>query len=135
MGRPAKLIQLSRPVRAEIQRAIDAAIQDPFSYPEVAATRPELAPTLDRDIRRPIEFSWSADRLSESYFVNQNRVCLGQGRERFESARQDLARWKMFAVGWARICWPETPVGIGAIVGVLTGGSGVWSLNLSRVVY
>ena len=41
----------------------------------------------------------------------------------------------MFNLGWVQLCWPSTPIAVGATVGVLVHVLRLWSLNACRVVY
>jgi uncharacterized protein (UPF0548 family) len=67
--------------------------------------------------------------------VDHNRVRLGTGEEVFARAVEALRGWRMFEVGWVRICWPDTPVRVGNTVAVLGKHYGLWSLNACRIVY
>jgi len=106
---------LKRPARETIQHYLTLRQDDCFSYSAVGATRAKNAP--------------------DRYVVDHNRVQLGSGRAAFEQAKAALGRWEMFNLGWLQLCWPETPVEVGSIVGVLARLGGVWSLNLCRIVY
>jgi uncharacterized protein (UPF0548 family) len=41
----------------------------------------------------------------------------------------------MFDIPWISLCWPETPVHVGATVAVLISHLGFWSMNACRIVY
>lgn len=41
----------------------------------------------------------------------------------------------MFDLGWVELCWPDTPIEVGATVAVLVRHYGFWSLNACRIVY
>ena len=88
----------------------------PFSYAEVGSSR-----------QRP-------DNLA-GYVVDHNRVKLGEGRRTFDRAVLALRTWRMFDVGWARLVPDGAPSAVGTPVGVLARHYGLWSLNVSRVVY
>lgn len=85
-----------------------------FSYPDVGASR-TIPP--------------------EGYTVDHNRVRLGQGSDDFARAVISLHQWRMFALGWLELFWPETPIQAGSTVAVLVSVMGVWSLNACRIVY
>jgi len=85
-----------------------------FSYPEVGASR-AVPPA--------------------GYNVDHNRIRLGAGPETFKRAVAALRRWEMFSIGWVRLCWPTTPLAVGAIFGVVIKHVGFWSLNSARIVY
>lgn len=41
----------------------------------------------------------------------------------------------MFVVPWIALCWPDTPIEIGANVALIARHAGFWSLNACRIVY
>ncbi len=41
----------------------------------------------------------------------------------------------MYETGWTKLCWPDTPITAGTVVGVLGRHFGLWSLNACRIVY
>src|SRR5439155_27229575 len=69
------------------------------------------------------------------YTIDHNRALLGHGASVFERACGALRRWEMFNLGWVQLCWPSTPIALGATVGVLVHVLRLWSLNACRVVY
>ena len=71
----------------------------------------------------------------DGYVVDHNRIRLGMGEETFVRAVEALRGWRMFDVGWVRVCWPGTPVETGSTVAVLGSHYGFWSLNACRIVY
>lgn len=74
-------------------------------------------------------------RAPRGYIVDHNRVRLGIGLDTFDTAAAALRRWSMFDLGWVRVCWSDTPIIPGAVVGVLAYLPGLWSLNMCRIVY
>jgi len=85
-----------------------------FSYPQVGATRTQ-APA--------------------GYQVHRECFALGVGPSAFDRARQAVRQWKMFAMGWLELCWPNAPVVPGSTVAVLAHHLGFWSLHVARIVY
>ena len=71
----------------------------------------------------------------DGFVVDHNRVRLGGGERTFDRAVAALRTWKMFDVGWARLVPDGAPSGVGTTVGVLAQHYGLWSLNVSRVIY
>jgi uncharacterized protein (UPF0548 family) len=67
--------------------------------------------------------------------VDRTRVRLGRGEAVFDAARAALRRWQQFQLGWVELCWPDTPVQVGAGVAVLARAAGFWWLNACRIVY
>ncbi len=104
----------SRPSQTAIRSFLAAQENQPFSYSHVGASR---------------------DRAPDGYAVDHNRVQLGHGAAVFERAADALRRWRMFEMPWIELCWPSTPVEVGATVVVLVSHFGFWSLNACRVVY
>jgi uncharacterized protein (UPF0548 family) len=102
------------PSTQQIERFLAAQRDLPYSYSAVGATR-ATPPT--------------------GYAVDHNRIRLGAGPQTFERAAEALRCWQMFDVGWVQLCWPATPVAIGATYGVVIRHAGFWSLNSARIVY
>jgi uncharacterized protein (UPF0548 family) len=105
---------LSRPSETVIRSFLIAQKDRPFSYAELGASR---------------------DRTPVGYVVDHNRIALGQGTAVFDRAVDALRRWQMFQMAWIQLCWPSTPIEVGATVGVLASHLGFWSLNACRVVF
>ena len=105
---------LNKPDEAFIRRFLEKQKDEPFSYPEVGASR-SVAPS--------------------GYNVDHHRILLGEGYEKFLHAIEAMKSWKMFDFAWLKLCWPETPIIEGAIVGILVRHLSFWSLNACRIVY
>src|SRR4051812_19563522 len=105
---------LYRPSDAFVRRFLESQRDQPFSYPAVGATRGAPPP---------------------GQVVDHNRVRLGSGAAAWERAVGAVRRWEMFHLGWSRVYWPDTPIQVGAQVGVLAYLFGAWSLNAARIVY
>jgi len=105
---------LKRPSRNQISQFLDFHKDAPFSYSEVGNT---------------------AGDLPTGYRIDHNRQKLGRGAETYERAVAALKHWKQFDLGWVQIVPDETPIEVGAVVGVLTRHFGFWSLNACRIVY
>ena len=110
------MFRLTRPSDAAIRAHLQRQAELPFSYPEVGAT-------VD------------LDRAPARYRIDRNRSALGHGEACFEAARSASRNWRMFELGWAEICWPDSPIKDGAVVGVLAHTLGLWSLSACRIVY
>jgi len=105
---------MGKPVADEIRAFLAAQKDQPFSYAHVGASR---------------------ERPPHGYTVDHNRVRLGEGPDAFERAVKAIREWKMFAMPWVQLCWPDTPIEEGATVAVLVRHLGFWSLNAARIVY
>lgn len=106
---------LHKPSASVIQRFVAAEEQREFSYPVVDASRNKSVPV--------------------GYTVDHHRIKLGDGREAFARAIEAVRGWQMFHLAWVQLCWPNTPIRVGATVGVLASHLGFWSLNACRIVY
>ena len=104
----------SKPNRESVIAFLSVQQKQPFSYADVGSSRRE-AP--------------------KEYIVDHNRIKLGQGVQVFERAKCALTKWKMFDMPWIDLCWPDTPVQLGANVAVVISHLGFWSMNACRIVY
>lgn len=105
---------LTKPSAERVRELIAAQYDLPFSYPEVGATR---------------------TTPPQGYYVDHNRLRLGFGNECFERAVRAIRSWKQFELGWVEAVPRDTPIELHAAVGVLARHFGLWSLNVSRIVY
>jgi uncharacterized protein (UPF0548 family) len=105
---------LRKPDDRKIRAFLSAQKDQPFSYAHVGASR---------------------GQPPSGYTVDHNRVRLGEGPEAFERAMEAVRAWKMFAMPWIQLSWPDTPIKEGEIVAVLVSFLGLWSLNAARIVY
>lgn len=103
-----------KPHADDIRAFISTQRDKPFSYADVGATKTQPP---------------------GGYTVDHNRVQLGDGPAGFERAVHAIREWKMFAMPWVQLCWPDTPIEQGATVAVLVTHFGFWSLNAARIVY
>jgi uncharacterized protein (UPF0548 family) len=108
------VILLREPSDAQIERYLDDQRSLPFSYPEVGASREGAPP---------------------GYPINHHGGLLGTGQETFARAIEAIRGWKMYELGWTKLCWPDAPITEGTVVGVLGLHFGLWSLNACRIVY
>ena len=105
---------LREPATSVIDFFLTAQRHQPFSYPEVGASRGQ-APA--------------------GYNVDHNRVLLGYGEEAFAQAMSAIRSWQMFNLGWCQLYPHGAPVEVGTTVAVLIRHFGFWSLNACRIVY
>src|SRR4028118_1487 len=106
---------IRRPSITVARRFLSLQQNLPFSYKEVGASRVGIAP--------------------RGYVVDRYRVRLGEGPQTYALAVEALRGWRQFDIGWVRLCWPDTPLEVGATVGVLARHYRFWSLNSARIVY
>jgi uncharacterized protein (UPF0548 family) len=81
------------------------------------------------------EAGCSGGRAPDGYVVDSYRVQLGSGAAVFERARQAVSDWRMLRLGWVELCWPDTSVKEGALVGTLSRVFGLCTVNVCRIVY
>ena len=105
---------LAKPTRDTIDRFIEDAKHQSFSYPEIGSSQTSPPP---------------------GYNIDHNRIQLGSGHDAFQAARQGIREWKMFAFPWIDLCRPDTPIEVGQTVAILARHFGFYSLNASRIVY
>jgi len=98
----------------EVRGFVSRQAHSSFSYPEVGAT---------------------ASVPPRHYNIDRSRVRLGQGEAVWKRAAEAVRTWRMFDIPWLRLCWPDSPIRVGADVAVMVRHFGFWSLNACRVVY
>jgi uncharacterized protein (UPF0548 family) len=108
------MFRLRKPNEARLER-IRASYGDlPLSYAEIGCSR---------------------DTAPPGYVVDNYRVQLGSGPAVFERARQAVRDWRVLRLGWVEPCWPDAPVKEGTLVGTVARVFGLWTVNVSRIVY
>ena len=105
------MIFFRKPNGAQIKEALDTQAKLSFSYAETEATRGAPPP---------------------GYNADHNQIQVGRGELAFKRAKMALVRWRMFELPWVLLCWPNTPVEPGNVVGVLAHVTGGWWLNACR---
>ncbi|HZY65085.1 MAG TPA: DUF1990 domain-containing protein [Rubrobacteraceae bacterium] len=110
------MFSIGRPSEKELREFLKSQRDEPFSYEEVGSSR-------------------DGAREVEGYVVDHNRVRIGAGEEAFARAVEALRGWRMFDLGWVRLCWPDAPLEVGTTVAVLGGHYSFWALNACRIVY
>jgi uncharacterized protein (UPF0548 family) len=102
-----------RPSDEKIRALLASSADLPLNYPEVGAT---------------------AGTPPGGYTVDHHRCAIGQGEAAFGRAAGALRGWRMYPAEWIRICWTDTPIEPGALVGTLVRVLGVWTLNACRIL-
>jgi uncharacterized protein (UPF0548 family) len=69
------------------------------------------------------------------YNVDHNRVRLGKGEDTWQRALEAIRAWRMFAMPWVKLHWPNAPIQVGADVAVSVHHFELYSLNACRIVY
>jgi uncharacterized protein (UPF0548 family) len=96
-----------------------------------------LAGFLDQSSRLPLSYDpvGIARQSPPGYNVDVTSTVIGHGRQTFERAREALARWRHYEMGWVELFPRGAAVDMGSVVAVLVSHLGFWSLNGCRVVY
>ena len=115
------MYSLTRPTTTQIQQYLEQQSKQPISCPDVGASR-NIWGNYDH-------------HLDRRYTIDHNRVLLGSGAKIFELAKIALRNWEMFGLDWVSLLWRETPIEVGATVGVMVQQLGIWSLNACRIIY
>jgi uncharacterized protein (UPF0548 family) len=108
------MLLLGKPSQEYIRQVLAHQSTLPFSYPEVGASR---------------------DRVPANYPINYHHSQVGVGEPAFIQVCDALRRWQMYTLPWTEVYWPDTPITAGSTVGVLAGVGGLWTLNISRIIY
>lgn len=108
------MLLMRTPSDSRVRQILESQIHAGFSYPDVGRSR---------------------DSTVQGYQVNHERFELGRGAGAFARARQAVREWRMFDIGWIRLCPPAAPIEAGSTVAVVVRHFGFWSLNVCRIVY
>lgn len=65
---------------------------------------------------------------------DHSRSKIGVGEDAFIAAKEALADWKMFDLGWVEVANLDAQIAIGEVVAVESLTLGLWTLNLSKIV-
>jgi len=104
---------IRRPSQDEISEFLDRSRELALSYDPVGIAR-----------QHPVGFN--ADLAS---------AVIGHGRQTFERAKNALAQWRHYEMGWVELFPRGASIEPGTVVAVLVRHLGFWSLNACRVVY
>ena len=102
-----------RPSQSEITEFLDQSRDLPLSYDPIGIARQTPA-------------GFNADLAS---------AVIGHGREIFERAKNALAQWRHYEMGWVELLPRGALIEPGTNVAVVVRHLGFWSLNGCRVVY
>lgn len=109
------VISFRKPTAKQVREALQQHLEDAHSYSEVGAT-------------------CQGGALS-GYQKDRSRILLGSGEEVFLAGCEMLRRWRMFPDAWTEAITSSEQPEVGAMVGLVARGGGLWWLNLCRVVY
>jgi uncharacterized protein (UPF0548 family) len=106
---------LSKPAESVVKHFLAAQESSQCSYAHVGESRAGTSPA--------------------GYVTDHNRIQLGSGIDVFDRAKTAIRQWKMFAMPWVKLYWPDAPIIVGSDVAILISHFGFWSLNAARIVY
>jgi uncharacterized protein (UPF0548 family) len=104
---------IRRPSQNEISEFLDRSGELALSYDPVGIARQSPA-------------GFNADLAS---------AVIGHGQQTFERAKNALAQWRHYEMGWVELYPHGASIEPGTVVAVLVRHLGFWSLNGCRVVY
>jgi uncharacterized protein (UPF0548 family) len=104
---------IRRPTQREITEFLDQSPHLPLSYDRVGIAR----------------------QTPEGFNADLASAVIGHGREAFERAKDALARWRHYEMGWIELFPQGALIEPGTNVAVVVRHLGFWSLNGCRVVY
>ena len=95
------------------------------------------AKSLPHNYAPPLYTQFGSKQLQvpRGYLVDRYRTQIGQGAAAFVAAKAAMQQWRHFDLGWVRVANPEAQIQPGQIVAVEAHNLGLWSLNLSRILY
>jgi uncharacterized protein (UPF0548 family) len=113
------MFSLLRPSPSSIRRKLETAKSLPISYGNALNSQAGPEKLL----------------VPDGYRCDHTRTQIGQGWQEFDTARTALRKWRHFDLGWVRIANPDAAIAPDAIVAVEVHALGLWSVNLSRILY
>ena len=66
---------------------------------------------------------------------DHTRSEIGRGLAAFEAAKAAMLRWDLFDLDWVRVVNPDTAIEPETMVAVEAHTLGLWSVNISRILY
>jgi uncharacterized protein (UPF0548 family) len=113
------VFSLHKPSESLIHHQLDSARDLPLTYGMPFVT--EHGPAEARPPR--------------GYARDHTRSEIGHGEAAFEAAKSALRSWSHFDLGWVRVANPEARLDPDQLVAVEAHTLGLWSVNISRIVY
>lgn len=93
--------------------------------------------TAQRDAGLTYDFvGWTARSAAPAGFaVQQWTSVIGKGGRAFERAKDAVRQYRMLNIGWLQRIGPAEPIAPNSIICMLARQMGLYSLNVSRIVY
>ena len=114
----AAMFSLPRPSASSIRRMLERAAKLPLSYNIPLNT--QIGPGL---------------RVPDNYVLDHTRTLIGHGPDAFVKAKAAMQSWQHFDLGWVQVANPDVAIAQNEIVAVEAHALGLWSVNLSRILY
>jgi uncharacterized protein (UPF0548 family) len=113
------MFSLQKPRSSSIEAQLKRAALLPVSYPELLNTEAGLVSVL-------VPFGFALDHT---------RSEIGNGLAAFEAAKTAMQSWLQFALGWVQVANIDAQIKPGELVAVQALALGLWSVNISRILY
>jgi uncharacterized protein (UPF0548 family) len=79
---------------------------------------------------------WTRERkVPAGFAVTQARSVIGNGADDFQRAKRAAAEYRMIQLGWLEPVGTPEPITPGSLVCTLARQSGLYSLNVGRIIY
>jgi len=79
---------------------------------------------------------WTKERrVPTGFTVTQWRALIGSGEDGFRQAKRAVAEYRMLRLGWIEPVGSPEPIAPGSLVCTLARQSGLYSLNVGRIIY
>lgn len=86
----------------------------------------------------PAGFTESGSDFSHTphgFVRDHTRSEIGRGKAQFQAAKYGFLAWAQFDLGWVRVVNAGTAIDPGQVVAVEAHTLGIWSVNISRILY
>jgi uncharacterized protein (UPF0548 family) len=77
----------------------------------------------------------TANSLPAGFVVDHTRIRLGEGESLFQAGKAAMQAWRQFDLGWVEARPSDTPIRTGEVVAIVARVFGMWTLNVSKIVY
>jgi len=119
------VFSLHQPQPDRIRHLLESARDLPLNYGMPFVTQAEFNSGED----------FAAPKLPLGFVRDHTRSEIGHGESAFNAAKAAFRRWQQFDLGWVRVPNPEVAIDPDQAVAVEAHTFGLWSLNISRILY
>lgn len=113
------MFSLHRPAESSIHQWLEEAWEMPLNY------RPA----------RMTEKGLGGSATPKGFVRDHTRTEIGRGKQAFTTAKEAFRRWTHFDLGWVHVSNRNVPIAPDQTVAVLAHTLGIWSVNISRILY